>query len=61
MTSLGDLNRDGFRDIAIGAPYEDRGAIYIFLGTEDGITEKPSQVTFTNTSFWDFIGYFNSQ
>ena len=44
MTSLGDLNRDGFRDVAIGAPYEARGAIYIYLGSADGLSTEPSQV-----------------
>lgn len=32
MTSLGDINRDGYPDVAIGAPYEGGGAIYIYLG-----------------------------
>ncbi|XP_018021085.2 integrin alpha-PS1, partial [Hyalella azteca] len=44
MTSLGDLNRDGYLDVAIGAPYEDRGAIYIYLGSADGLVLEPSQV-----------------
>ncbi|KAF2351324.1 Integrin alpha-2 [Trinorchestia longiramus] len=44
MTSLGDLNRDGFLDVAIGAPYEDRGAIYIYLGSADGLVVEPSQI-----------------
>ncbi|KAK8740447.1 hypothetical protein OTU49_002915 [Cherax quadricarinatus] len=44
MTSLGDLNRDGFLDVAIGAPYEGRGAIYIFLGSSNGLIKEPVQV-----------------
>lgn len=34
ITSVADLNGDGLRDIAVGAPLEDenRGAVYIFLG-----------------------------
>lgn len=34
ISSLADLNGDGLRDIAVGAPLEDenRGAVYIFLG-----------------------------
>uniref|UniRef100_A0A1A7WS47 Integrin, alpha L (Antigen CD11A (p180), lymphocyte function-associated antigen 1, alpha polypeptide) n=2 Tax=Iconisemion striatum TaxID=60296 RepID=A0A1A7WS47_9TELE len=34
ISSLSDLNGDGLRDIAVGAPLEDenRGAVYIFLG-----------------------------
>lgn len=44
MTSLGDINKDGYNDVAIGAPYEaNQGVIYIYLGSQDGLTE-PSQV-----------------
>lgn len=44
MTSLGDLNHDGYMDVAIGAPYEGRGAIYIYLGSDNGLIKDPSQV-----------------
>ncbi|XP_050701483.1 integrin alpha-PS1-like isoform X4 [Eriocheir sinensis] len=44
MTSLGDLNRDGYLDVAVGAPYEGRGVIYIFLGSKDGLVTEPAQV-----------------
>lgn len=46
MTSLGDLNLDGFNDLAVGAPYEGRGAIYIYLGSQDGLIREPAQVRF---------------
>lgn len=45
ITNLGDLNKDGFDDIAIGAPYEGNGVIYIFQGSADGIISEPSQVS----------------
>ncbi|XP_046412841.1 integrin alpha-PS1 isoform X1 [Neodiprion fabricii] len=44
LTNLGDLNKDGYEDIAIGAPYEGRGAVYIYLGSKDGLITSPSQV-----------------
>lgn len=44
ITNLGDLNKDGFDDIAIGAPYEGNGVIYIYLGSAAGIVIEPSQV-----------------
>lgn len=45
MTSLGDINKDGYNDIAIGAPYEsDHGAVYIYLGSLTGLNTEPSQV-----------------
>ncbi|XP_042879254.1 integrin alpha-PS1-like, partial [Penaeus japonicus] len=44
MTSLGDLNHDGYTDVAIGAPYEGRGAIYVYLGTKDGLMKEDGRV-----------------
>ncbi|XP_045602877.2 uncharacterized protein [Procambarus clarkii] len=44
MTSLGDLNHDGYKDVAIGAPYEGRGVIYIYLGSNNGLIKEPVQV-----------------
>ncbi|XP_015793178.1 integrin alpha-PS2 [Tetranychus urticae] len=47
VTSLGDVNMDGFPDIAIGAPYGgegERGAVYIYNGNKHGINKNYSQV-----------------
>ena len=44
MTNLGDLNKDGYEDIAVGAPYEGKGTVYIYLGSKNGIIKTPSQV-----------------
>jgi hypothetical protein len=44
MTNLGDLNSDGYEDIAVGAPYEGKGAVYIYLGSAQGLIPEPSQV-----------------
>ncbi|XP_020290925.1 integrin alpha-PS1 isoform X2 [Pseudomyrmex gracilis] len=44
LTNLGDLNKDGFEDIAIGAPYEGKGTVYIYLGSKNGIIKTPSQI-----------------
>lgn len=46
VTSLGDINYDGFGDIAVGAPYGGeggRGVVYIYHGCESGVREKASQ------------------
>ena len=41
------LNQKGIQDLVIGAPYDGpnhRGAIYIYLGTTEGISKKHAQV-----------------
>ncbi|KAG7238177.1 hypothetical protein INR49_031161 [Caranx melampygus] len=46
ISSLADLNGDGLRDVAVGAPLEDdnRGAVYIYLGDRNnGIRGSFSQ------------------
>lgn len=44
LGKIGDINLDGYNDIAISAPFEaGEGAVYIFLGGPDGVSSKPSQ------------------
>lgn len=47
VAALGDVNRDGFGDFAVGAPYDGpngRGVVYIYHGSADGPLVKPSQI-----------------
>ncbi|XP_057322797.1 integrin alpha-PS1 isoform X1 [Microplitis mediator] len=44
LANLRDLNKDGYEDLAIGAPYEGKGTVYIYLGSKNGIITTPSQV-----------------
>ncbi|XP_076997352.1 integrin alpha-L isoform X2 [Tamandua tetradactyla] len=43
ITALSDLNGDRLMDVAVGAPLEDRGAVYIFNGRHAGLSPRPSQ------------------
>lgn len=45
LACLGDIDHDGYGDLAVGAPYEDEsgGAVYIFNGNRDGVSRKRSQ------------------
>ncbi|KAM4699505.1 integrin alpha-5 [Discoglossus pictus] len=47
IATLGDLDQDGYNDVAIGAPFQgedQRGVVFIFNGQPGGLNLKPSQV-----------------
>ncbi|XP_026679431.1 integrin alpha-PS2-like [Diaphorina citri] len=47
LCNLGDINKDGFGDFAVGAPYDgpnERGVVYIYHGSPIGARENPSQI-----------------
>ncbi|XP_023711534.1 integrin alpha-9 isoform X2 [Cryptotermes secundus] len=44
LANIGDLNMDGYEDIAVGAPYEGNGVVYIYHGSVDGIKYEPAQI-----------------
>lgn len=40
---VADLDNDGFKDVVIGAPYEDKGAVYVYKGSARGLSSVYSQ------------------
>nr|XP_033792864.1 integrin alpha-7 isoform X2 [Geotrypetes seraphini] len=44
VSCLDDINQDGFQDIAVGAPFDGAGKVYIYHGSSIGIVPKPAQI-----------------
>ncbi|XP_012515781.1 PREDICTED: integrin alpha-L isoform X2 [Propithecus coquereli] len=43
IAALTDINGDRLTDVAVGAPLEEQGAVYIFNGRQGGLSPRPSQ------------------
>ncbi|MBE0686418.1 MAG: FG-GAP repeat protein [Anaerolineaceae bacterium] len=56
VNGLGDLNKDGYADLIVGAPYYDEnelsnnGKAYIFFGSEDGLGTDPGWTAIGNNN-----------
>ncbi|XP_055952376.1 integrin alpha-PS2-like [Argiope bruennichi] len=47
LATLKDINKDGYEDFAVGAPYagkDGKGIVYIYHGSASGVRDKPSQI-----------------
>ncbi|XP_060677076.1 integrin alpha-7-like isoform X1 [Hemiscyllium ocellatum] len=44
VANIGDINQDGFEDIAVGAPYDGNGKVYIYHGNIFGLNVIPAQI-----------------
>jgi hypothetical protein len=69
IANIGDLNKDGHTDIAVGAHFDDdggkdRGAVYILFLDSSGTVKKNYKISSTNGSFrgslsnGDVFGYY---
>ncbi|XP_029020595.1 integrin alpha-6-like [Betta splendens] len=57
VESVGDLNQDGFADLAVGAPYDGSGRVYLYYGSSGGIHMKPAQVLSPGSQQITLFGY----
>ncbi|XP_074856897.1 integrin alpha-6 isoform X1 [Carettochelys insculpta] len=57
VENIGDINQDGFPDIAVGAPYDGFGKVFIYHGSKNGINTKPAQILDGQKSSIRFFGY----
>ncbi|XP_059812024.1 integrin alpha-6-like isoform X1 [Hypanus sabinus] len=44
VANIGDINQDGYEDIAVGAPYDGQGKVYIYHGNKFGLNPIPAQI-----------------
>ncbi|XP_030066444.1 integrin alpha-6 isoform X2 [Microcaecilia unicolor] len=57
VKNIGDINQDGFPDIAVGAPYDEMGKVFVYHGSQNGINTKPSQIIDGKIYSTPFFGY----
>ncbi|XP_072253147.1 integrin alpha-6 isoform X2 [Leuresthes tenuis] len=59
VKNIGDINKDSYEDIAVGAPNVDDGAgrVYIYHGSAHGIKAKPAQILSGKAHSIRFFGY----
>ncbi|XP_007669419.1 integrin alpha-6 isoform X2 [Ornithorhynchus anatinus] len=54
VENIGDINQDGYPDIAVGAPYDGSGKVYIYHGSPNGINTKPTQILESQTQSFGY-------
>uniref|UniRef100_A0A8C0E300 Integrin subunit alpha 6 n=2 Tax=Balaenoptera musculus TaxID=9771 RepID=A0A8C0E300_BALMU len=54
VKNIGDINQDGYPDIAVGAPYDGKGKVFIYHGSANGINTKPTQILEGKSPFFGY-------
>ena len=59
VSSAGDVNKDGYSDVLVGAPYYDagqidEGVVFVYLGGAGGLNANPTQILEVNQSAASF-------
>ena len=44
VEAIGDIDQDGFEDVAISAPYHEDGRVYVYRGSATGLVTDLYQV-----------------
>ncbi|XP_070769684.1 integrin alpha-6-like [Enoplosus armatus] len=57
VENIGDVNQDGYGDIAVGAPYDGSGRVYLYYGSSEGINKKAAQVLSSGSKTVTLFGY----
>ncbi|XP_069791836.1 integrin alpha-6-like isoform X2 [Narcine bancroftii] len=57
VESIGDINQDGYPDIAVGAPYDNHGKVFIYHGSRSGINTDPAQILHVDDPTVNHFGY----
>ena len=43
VENIGDIDNDGYDDVAISAPYDNGGVVYVYRGSADGLVLEDYQ------------------
>ncbi len=44
MENIGDIDGDGINDIAVSAPFQEEGVVYVYRGSPSGLIATQPQV-----------------